>query len=115
MLAWRADGHRGVWTAAFGSPAVVGCLLALTLFCTLCTFTLMNHWQRDLEATEAGLIYCAEPVWTSLLALFLPAWLAGWTGVAYANETPTTRLLVGGGLITAANVLIQLRRPPAPA
>ena len=53
-----------------------GLLLALTLGCTLVTFTLMNHWQRHLEATRAGLIYCAEPVWTSLAALFLPAWLA---------------------------------------
>ncbi len=113
VLAWRAENGGAVWTAAFGSLAIAGCLLALTLLCTLCTFTLMNHWQRDLEATEAGLIYCAEPVWTSLFALFLPAWLTVWTGSAYANETPTARLLVGGGLITAANAFIQLRRPPA--
>ena len=113
VLAWRAESRGAAWTAAFGSSAVVGCLLALTFLCTLCTFTLMNHWQRELEATEAGLIYCAEPVWTSLFALFLPAWLTLWTGSVYANETPTVRLLLGGGLITAANVFIQLRRPPA--
>ena len=69
----------------------------------------MNHWQRDVEATEAGLIYCAEPLWTSVFALFLPAWLAAWTATDYANETPTVRLLLGGGLITAANVCIQIR------
>ncbi len=109
VLAWRAGSWGEMRTAAFGSPAIVGCLVALTLLCTLCTFTLMNHWQRELEATEAGLIYCAEPVWTSLFALFLPAWLAWWTGCVYANETPTARMLVGGGLITVANICIQLR------
>ena len=112
VLAWRAPGAGAAWQAAFGSPAVVGCLLALTGLCTLTTFTLMNHWQRDLEATEAGLIYCVEPLWTSVFALFLPAWLAVWTATDYANETPTLRLLLGGGFITAANALIQLR-PPA--
>ena len=109
VLAARAPGAGAVWTAAFGSAAVVGCLLLLTALCTLTTFTLMNHWQRDLEATEAGLIYCAEPLWTSVFALFLPAWLAAWTATDYANETPTLRLLLGGGFITAANVCIQLR------
>lgn len=109
VLAWRAGSWEAVRTAAFGSPAILVCLVALTLLCTLATFTLMNHWQRDVEATEAGLIYCAEPVWTSGFALFLPAWLALWTGTDYANETPTVRLLLGGGLITVANVCIQLR------
>ena len=113
VLAARAPGAGAAWAAAFGSSAVVGCLLALTFLCTLATFTLMNHWQRDLEATEAGLIYCVEPLWTSVFALFLPAWLAVWTATDYANETPTARLLLGGGFITAANALIQLRPPRA--
>ena len=95
--------------AACASGPVLGCLLALTLLCTLVTFTLMNHWQRHVGATAAGLIYCAEPVWTSLFALFLPALLGAWTAVDYPNEHLTVRLLVGGGLITVANVLIQWR------
>ena len=63
--------------------------------------------------TEAGLIYCLEPVFTAALALFLPAMLSGWGGFDYPNETATFALLAGGGLITVANVLIQLR-PPSP-
>ncbi len=113
VLAWRAGSWDAVRTAAFGSGAIIACLVALTLLCTLCTFTLMNHWQPEIEATEAGLIYCAEPVWTGVFALFLPAWLAVWTGADYANETLTLRLLLGGGLITVANVCVQLRKPPA--
>ena len=86
----------------------------LTLFCTIGSFTLMNKWQPAITATEAGLIYCTEPIFTSAMALFLPGIFSAWAGFHYANETLTWHLLLGGGLITAANILIQLR-PPKPA
>ncbi len=95
--------------ATVGKPVILGFLLALTVLCTIVAFSVMNHWQRFLEATEAGLIYCAEPVFASFLALFLPAWFGAMSGTFYANETLTSRTVVGGGLITVANVLIQLR------
>ena len=86
----------------------------LTLFCTLGAFTIMNQWQPKITATEAGLIYCLEPVFASMLALCLPAVLSRWAGVDYPNEQFTWHLLLGGGLITLANVLVQLTpRPPA--
>lgn len=84
----------------------------LTLFCTLGAFILMNTWQPKITATEAGLIYCVEPVFTALMALCVPAWLSAWGRLDYPNEQVTWHLLAGGGLITAANVLIQLK-PPA--
>jgi hypothetical protein len=68
---------------------------------------LMNRWHRHVGATLAGLIYCVEPVFTSAYALFLPGLLSAWAGIRYANETLTPHLLVGGGLILAANVLAQ--------
>jgi hypothetical protein len=71
----------------------------------------MNTWQTKITATEAGLIYCLEPVFASLLVLFLPAWLAGRGAFVYPNEVAGANLLIGGGLITAANVLIQLKPP----
>ena len=86
----------------------------LTLFCTLGAFVLMNTWQPKITATEAGLIYCVEPVFTALMALFVPAWLSAWGHLDYPNEQVTWHLLVGGGLITAANVLIQLKPPAKP-
>lgn len=96
--------------AAAGSWPIFWCVVALTFVCTIVTFTMMNHWQRHVEATEAGLIYCAEPVFASVLALFLPGWLAAAAGgLAYANESLSMQLLLGGGLITLANVMIQLR------
>ena len=108
----------GVWLTApnaaaclrcFASPASLSFLAALVIVCTLGGYLFMNRWQREVTATEAGLIYCVEPVITSVLALFLPGLISVWTGINYANETLTARLLIGGGLVTAANVLLQKR------
>jgi drug/metabolite transporter (DMT)-like permease len=93
----------------------LGCTLILTVLCTLAAFTIMNRWQPFISTTEAGLLYCSEPVFTSLLALVLPAWLSLWGGFSYANETASVNLLLGGGLITLANVLIQLQPARAEA
>ena len=83
----------------------------LTGFCTLGSYTIMNRWQPKITATEAGLIYCVEPLFASVMALFLPALFSRWAGFDYPNEELTWHLLVGGGLITLANVLIQLNPP----
>jgi len=108
----------GVWLTApsaadclraYGSPAAVVFLAMLVILCTLGGYLFMNRWQRHVTATEAGLIYCVEPVLTSLLALFLPAWISTWAGINYTNETLTARLLIGGGLVTVANLLLQRR------
>ena len=85
----------------------------LTVFCTLGAFMLMNRWQPHVTATEAGLIYCFESVFTAVLTLFLPALLSRGFGFDYPNELVTWQLLVGGGLITLANVALQLK-PGAP-
>ena len=92
---------------AYASPAACGFLAIIIVFCTLAAFMVMNVWQRHVTATEAGLIYCSEPVFASLLALFLPGIFSAWANIHYANESVTLRLLVGGGLITAANILLQ--------
>ncbi len=96
----------------FGSLPWLAFTMALTLFCTVGAFTIMNTWQPRITATEAGLVYCLEPLFASCLALFLPGLFARWAGFAYPNETLTANLLIGGGLITAANLLIQLKPLP---
>lgn len=92
---------------AYGSFSAVALMGVLVVFCTLGAYTMMNRWQPFVTSTEAGLIYCLEPVIASLLALFVPYWISRWTGVDYPNEHVTARLFTGGGLITAANVLLQ--------
>lgn len=99
------------FTVALNSPSVLALLAVLTLLPTVAAFGLMNFWQPGVSATEAGLIYCAEPLFGSLFALFLPAWLSSRLGLDYANEIATFSLLAGGALITAANALMQ--RHPA--
>jgi drug/metabolite transporter (DMT)-like permease len=94
------------WT----SPAWVGLTLTLTVVCTIGAFSIMTRWQPRITATEAGLIYCIEPVFASIFALFLPALLSAWAIIQYPNERATWSLVVGGGLITLANVLVQVRR-----
>ena len=93
---------------AYNSSEVLWLVGALTLLCTLGSYTLMNVWQPLVTATEAGLIYCVEPLVTSCLVLFLPGWISRFAGINYANEPLTSHLLIGGGCITLANVLIQI-------
>jgi len=94
------------------SPSWLGLTATLTVFSTLGAYLIMNTWQPKITATEAGLIYCVEPIFGSAMALFLPGLLSLWAGINYPNELATVNLFVGGGLITAANILIQLNPPP---
>jgi len=107
---WAApDAHALLvpWTSA----PWLGLTILLTLFCTLTAFLLMNLWQPKITATEAGLIYCSEPIFSSVMALFLPAIFSAWAHVDYANERATWTLLIGGALITLANIVLQLKPP----
>jgi drug/metabolite transporter (DMT)-like permease len=80
----------------------------LVIFCTLLAFNLMNRCQKYIPASEAALIYTLEPVSTSLFATFLPIWLSKLVGVEYANEQLSITLLIGGGLILLANLVMQI-------
>jgi drug/metabolite transporter (DMT)-like permease len=106
---WLTAPDAPACVSAYASPAAMTLLATLVIVCTLGGYLFMNRWQRHVSATEAGLIYCVEPVLASVLALFLPAWISVWAGINYANESLTPRLLIGGGLVTAANVLLQKR------
>jgi len=92
----------------FATPVASTFVFLLSVPSTAIAFSLMNRFQPDVSASEAGIIYGAEPVFASLLALFLPGIYAVFATVAYANERITERLLVGGGLVIIANVLLQI-------
>jgi len=93
-----------------GTPALCGLTVALVLLCTVFNFLIMNAWQRYVSATEAGLIYCIEPVIAAFLSSFLPGWISRAAAIGYANETLTWTLFVGGALIIAATVLVATER-----
>lgn len=103
----------GRWWRAYQTPGVLAMLLALLVFSTLVAFTVMNVWQPHIAPTHAAMIYCAEPVFASLYALFLPGWLAQFGRFDFPNETLTQNLWLGGSLITLANILIQQDPKPA--
>jgi len=90
----------------FNSAPAAGMTLYMTLFCTLAACLLMNHFQKEVTSTHASLIYGTEPLFAGVCALFLPGALSALAGVDYPNETLTAKLLVGGGLIAAANALV---------
>jgi drug/metabolite transporter (DMT)-like permease len=113
-LAAAVAPDRATLLAPWRDGAWLGLTVILSVFCTVGSFSLMNAWQPKITATEAGLIYCIEPIFGSIMACFLPAWFSAWAAIHYENETATWTLLLGGGLITIANVLLQLK-PPAKA
>ena len=87
-------------------------LLVLALVCSVGAYGLMNCWQPRVSATEAGLIYTTEPVFTAAFVLFLPTMLGQLVSSAYPNESLTFSLVAGGSLILAANLLMQWKRRP---
>lgn len=91
------------------SPVWVGLTLTLAIVCTIGAFSIMNRWQPRITSTEAGLVYCIEPLFASIFALFLPGLFSVWAVIDYPNEHATWALVIGGGLITLANILVQTR------
>jgi drug/metabolite transporter (DMT)-like permease len=90
----------------------IGVICMLAVLCSVGAYLLMNIWQRKVTATEAGLIYTTEPVFTAMFVLFLPGLLGAWIQGDYPNETLSTQMLAGGSLILSANILMQWKRPP---
>ena len=99
---------------AYSNTAALGLFAILVGLCTLVTFPLAVLWQPRVSATQAGLLYCTEPIFTSAVALFVPGWLSRFASIDYANETLTRNLMVGGLLILAANGWLVLLPLPAP-
>ena len=93
---------------AAGISGQFSLIAILVTFCTLLSFNLMNRCQKYIPASEAALIYTMEPVSTSLIATFLPFWLSRLVDIRYENEPISLSLLVGGGLILAANLIMQV-------
>ena len=107
---WATGGTAQDAGQLFGTPALWVLTLALVLLCTVFNFLIMNAWQRCVSATEAGLIYCIEPVIATILSGFLPGWISRLAAISYANETLTWSLLIGGVLIVLATVLVATER-----
>lgn len=107
MPSWQ---HLGL---VYGSAPALGCLVGLTLVSTLGGMLLMFTFQRGVGAVAAGIVYSTEPVFACLFAFVMPGVISAWAGIAYPNESLSASLLVGGGLVLAANLVVQLKPPTA--
>jgi drug/metabolite transporter (DMT)-like permease len=96
------------WVDLFLDTRTIWSVLLLGLFCTFGSFILMNTFQPRIPPSVAGLIYSLEPVVAGVLALFVPAWISGLWNLNYQNEILSSRLLWGGGIMIAANVIMQI-------
>jgi drug/metabolite transporter (DMT)-like permease len=77
-------------------PAVWTNLVLLTVFPTLAAYILLNLFQPRLDPTRAALIYLMEPVVATVYAS------------AMTGRAPDGVGIAGGGLIIAANVVVEL-------
>jgi drug/metabolite transporter (DMT)-like permease len=91
---------------ALVAPNALLLIFALSIFCSVISYGLMNRWQRFVSPVQAGLTYSLEPVFTAAFALFLPAMVGAWLGADIKNETITLAMILGGIMITIANLLI---------
>jgi len=83
-------------TDLLGQPAVARDLALLVLLPTALAFHWMNTYQPGVSAGRAALIYLLEPVFAAVFS------------VLWGHDAPTARLFLGGGLILAGNLLIEV-------
>ena len=77
-------------------------LLYLALVAGVVAVAMQTWSQRHIPATQAAVILVMEPVWATGLA------------VLFTRESPTPQLLLGGGVLLAANLIVGLRSRAVP-
>lgn len=105
--AFQASGSMHEMSQTIASWPAFLLIITMSLVCSIAAFLLMNHWQRHISAVQAGLLYALEPLFTSVVALFLPAVIGNWIGQEVANESLRSSLVGGGLLIMLAVVIVQ--------
>ena len=98
----------------YDSPRQIALLVVLAVVSTGFGMLMMFRYQRFIGATAAAIIYCTEPIFTAIFAFVLPGLLSVFLSIAYPNETCTRALVIGGGLIIAANIAMQWRPKKIP-
>ncbi len=87
------------WVADMLSrPAVLRDLALMTLLPTVLAFHWMNVYQPRVPVSRAALIYLLEPVFSAAFSLW------------WEHDRVTAPLLLGGGLVLAGNLLVELPR-----
>jgi len=90
------------WLALLHDPSFLLIVAGLVIFCSVLAFVGMNRFQPWISAEQAAVVYTLEPIFATLWAVALPAYLASRVGVDYPPESLTIDFWIGGGLILAA-------------
>lgn len=103
-VAWAARGSGvGAWLSGtqtlLAEPAVLTTVVLLTLFPTVLSFYWMNTYQPQVSATRAAIIYLLEPVFAACFSIPL------------GLDELTMRLMLGGTLVLAGNLLAEWKTP----
>lgn len=85
------------WTVSMlHNPNQLRDLALLTLLPTVLAFHWMNTYQPSVAAGRAALIYLLEPIFSSIFS------------VSFGHDHLTRWLVLGGGLVLAGNLLVEL-------
>ncbi len=79
-------------------PHLLQTLVLLAVGPTALSFHWMNEYQPRVTATRAAVIYLLEPVFATVFSVIL------------GHDRVTVSLLLGGGLVVAGNVLVEVPR-----
>ncbi len=93
-VALTVEPPRIAWT-----PSVITAILITGIFATALAFALQTWAQQYTTATRTALILSLEPVFAYIAAVLI------------AGEPLTIRSVVGGALILAGILIVELRRP----
>lgn len=84
-------------------PDVWGSLLFLAVFASAFAFIVQSWAQSQMTPTRAAVVLSMEPVFAAIF------------GVALGGDSITARILLGGGAILAAMLLVELASKPSEA
>ncbi|PIF02571.1 MAG: EamA family transporter [Propionibacterium sp.] len=93
VLCWLVALPGGVVIASTATDW--GAILYLAVIAGAGTLFLQNWAQVYVESSKAAVIMCSEPMWAAFFA------------VAFGNESITWQMIVGGGAITLAMLIVS--------
>ncbi len=97
----------------FSTPATLGLGGFSAITWIVAGYSLLIAYQRFVPPMQAAVILAFEPVFAAAFALFVPGLISRLTESPSQNETLTPSLLMGGGLILLANLILQSNTEPS--
>src|SRR5262249_21364094 len=97
---WAARGPGvGVWLGStqdlLARPDILAVVAVLVLLPTVLSFHWMNTYQPHVSAGRAALIYLLEPLFAACIS------------IPWGLDTLSDRLVLGGALVLAGNLLVE--------